>query len=234
MEASGVELEHLVRHPVQEHPVVGHHDQTAVKVPQIVLEPFNRRQVEVIRGLVEEQQRRVREQQRRQRGAHAPAARELGQGPVLVDAREPQTREHASRLGLQGVLALETQVMLQLAGALEQLGQARVVRAARGQAPVEVVQLVAHRAHFAMRLERALQDRPIEPLGGLLREMPEPGAAGQHSRTGLGRDLPQGHPDQGGLAGPVGADQGAPVAGCERPAKLVEEHPWADRAPHVA
>src|SRR5213594_1991915 len=98
----------------------------------------------MVRGLVEKQERRVGEQQRRERRPHAPAAAELGERPVLVGAREAEPREHAPRLGPEGVLVAELEMMLELAGPLEQRLERGIVGGDALKALVERVELLAH------------------------------------------------------------------------------------------
>ena len=86
---AAVQLHDLVGDAVQEHAVVRHHHEPAPEVPEVVLQPFHRWQVEMVRGLVQEQERGVGQQQRRERRSHAPAARELGERAILIGAGEP-------------------------------------------------------------------------------------------------------------------------------------------------
>ena len=130
--------------------------------------------------LVEEQERRVGEQQRRERGAHAPASRELGQRPVLVGAREAEAGKHPARLGLERVLVLELEVVLELARALEQRRELGVVLGDALEPEVERVQLLAHAEGVAVRLHRAFEHRAVEPLGGFLGQVAEAGAPRDH------------------------------------------------------
>ena len=65
---------------------------------QVLVEPQHRVEVEVVRGLVQHQQRRLDEQRARDRDAHAPAARKaLGGLPLhlLVEAQPVQDRQRA-------------------------------------------------------------------------------------------------------------------------------------------
>ena len=59
-------------------------DQHGVRIaPEIVVEPEGAFEIEVVGRLVEEQQVGLGEQHGGERHAHAPAAREVGAGPVL-------------------------------------------------------------------------------------------------------------------------------------------------------
>mmetsp|Transcript_30852 Transcript_30852/g.62233 ORF Transcript_30852/g.62233 Transcript_30852/m.62233 type:complete len:347 (-) Transcript_30852:559-1599(-) len=87
---------------VEEGPVVRHDDHRLLPGLQELLEPRHRVHVEVIRGLVQEQQVRLDEERLGQRNAHAPPAAELLGWPLLVIAMEAQARENhrGARLGI--------------------------------------------------------------------------------------------------------------------------------------
>ncbi len=205
-----------------------HHDQAAVELLEVVLEPLHRRQVEVVGGLVEEQQRGVGEQQGGECRAHAPAAAELGERAVLVGAPEPQAVEHPARLGLERMLVVELEVVLDLAGALEQRAERRVVGGDALEPLVERVELDPHLGDRAVGLHGALEHGAVVALGGLLGQVAEPAPARQHPRARLGPELAQHDPDERGLAGPVGPHQGAAIAGREHPVEPVEQDALAD------
>ena len=68
-----------------------------------ILEPQRRFEIEMVRRLVEQQQVGLREQQRRERDAHLPAAREAVERPVLrllVEAEPDQDARGARRRGI--------------------------------------------------------------------------------------------------------------------------------------
>ena len=95
--------------------------------------------------------------------------------------REAEPGQHAARLGLERVLVVQLEVMLQFAGPLQQRLELRVVGRDAGQPLVQRVQFLAHRQQRAVRLQRAVQHRAVEALGGLLRQVAEPGAACDHA-----------------------------------------------------
>ena len=73
---------------VEERPVVRGDEQRAAAAPEVLLEPLERVEVEVVRRLVEEQQVRVGDHEPGQRGARLLAARQRGRRPgPLVRAR---------------------------------------------------------------------------------------------------------------------------------------------------
>ena len=229
VQPAAIQLLDVGGHAIEEHAIVGHHHQPAVEVLEIIFEPLHRRQVEMVGGLIEEQQGRVGEQQGRERGAHAPAARELRQRPVLIGEREAQPREHASRTRLDRVFVVDLQMMLQLSGALQQIAELGILGRDAAEPLMELVQLLAHPQHFAVRLERALEHGAVVALGGLLRQVAEPRPPGHHALALFIRQLAQHDAQQRGLAGAVGTHQGAAVPGREHPVEFVEQHALSDR-----
>ena len=223
-----LQLAHLGRHPVQEDAIVGDHDESAAEVLQVVLEPLHRRQVQVVRGLVHEQHGRVGEQQGRERGAHAPAAGELGQRPVLVGGGEAQSRQHPARLGLERVLVEMLEVMLEIPGAFEQRLQPWIVLRHAGQLLVQRIQLHAQVEQRPVRLHGAIEHRPVVALGRLLRQVAHARAARPNAQAALGRVLAEDQPDERGLAGAVRTHQRAAVARSDDPVHTVEQDAFAD------
>ena len=79
-----VQLQNQVTHLVQEITVVCHHQQCFVPPCQIALQPFNHLQVEVVRGLIENQQVRFGNQYVGQRHPFLLTAAELSHGLLQV------------------------------------------------------------------------------------------------------------------------------------------------------
>src|ERR1051325_10051376 len=227
-ELSLVELADLGGDAVQEDAVVRHHDEPPAEVLEIVLEPLHGGQIQVIRRLVHEQHGRVREEQSRERGAHAPAAGELGERAVLVGGGEAEPRKDAARLGLERVLVVVFEVMLQVAHTVEQGGEPGIVGAHAAQLLVQRVELDAHVEERAVRLHGALEHAALVALGRLLRQVADPGAARPHAQSALGCVLAEDEADERGLAGPVRTHQSAAVARADHPVDAVEEHPLPD------
>ena len=85
---------------VQKFAVVGNHQHPAGVALEILLEPEQRLEVEVVRRLVEHEQVRLLREQSRQVRAHDPAAGHLARGPVEVRVAEAQALENLLRAGL--------------------------------------------------------------------------------------------------------------------------------------
>src|SRR5205814_10475154 len=107
-----------------------------------------------------------------------PAARELGERAVLLGGREAEPGEHAARLGLERVLVVVLEVVLQVARAVEQRGKSRVVWPDAAQLLVQRIELETHVEQPPMRLHRALEHAAVVALGRLLRQVADSRAAG--------------------------------------------------------
>ena len=93
---------------------MGDHDDGAVVVAQIVLEPAEGLEIQVVRRLVEEEERGGLEEEARQRGAHPPAPRELHERPREVDVAEAEPGQDDPRLGLEPVAAERLEAVLEI------------------------------------------------------------------------------------------------------------------------
>ena len=98
-----LQVHHVGGDAVQEVAVVGDDEGGAVPVLEPVLEPQGGIEVEVVGGLVEEQQVRAAHQSLREVQPDPPAARELADGPRQIFGIEPETIEDSGRARLRGV-----------------------------------------------------------------------------------------------------------------------------------
>ena len=89
-DAAALELEHRGAHGLEEPAVVGDEHDGGVDRGESLLEPLERRDVEVVRGLVEQQQVGVAGERARERAARELAAREGVQRPVEVVVLEAE------------------------------------------------------------------------------------------------------------------------------------------------
>ena len=153
----------------QQAAVVGHQHVGLGVVEQELLEPLDRVDVEVVGGLVEQQQVGVGEQGARQRHAGQLAARGREQGPVEQVGGQSQALEHARQVGAVVVAAHELEAVLEL---LVVLHRGRQV----GAVLVEALQRLLGGAQRGLEIEQlgeglheVLADRPVAgQLGRLL------------------------------------------------------------------
>src|ERR1019366_3072515 len=83
-ERAASHLEYPRAESVQERPVMGDDAQAAGVSGEVVLEPEQRLQIEVVRRLVEQEERGLRDEQPREVGPHDPAPRERPRLLVVV------------------------------------------------------------------------------------------------------------------------------------------------------
>ena len=93
----------VVHDGIEELPVVGDEQQGPGVAPQPAFQPDHRIEVEVVRGLVEQEEVRGGDEGAGERGAHPPAPGEGVQTPRPVVRREAEPAQDAARGGFRGV-----------------------------------------------------------------------------------------------------------------------------------
>ena len=201
--------------------------QRAVPAPQVVLQPLQRAEVEVVRRLVEEQEVR--------RGDHEPGERRPRLLPARERRRRPRhVRDREAEPGQRLVDALVERVP---AETLEPMLEGLVGRLRRPMRVLQRLELDGHRLEVrgAVAHGRSNVRRRHELLVevGLLGEHPD-------RHFALARDLPLvrlvqagGDPHQRRLPGPVRPDQADAIAERDRGIDPVEDHERADLAVHA-
>ena len=206
---------------------MGDRDDGAGVVLQVLLQPLHALRVQVVGGLVEQQQVGLGQQQPAQRHPSAFAAGQAGD--VGIRRRAAQRVHGLLDLAVQvpGIPVVE--LLLQLAHLLEQLVGV-VGRHLLGDLVVLGEQ--------PLGLGHAVLDVAEDGLGlvqlGLLGEQAH-GEAGQQARVAVGRLLhARHHPEQGRLAGAVRADDADLGAGQEGQRDVIEDDLVAVRLAHAA
>ena len=103
--APRLELQHRGADRLEEPAVVGHEDHRRVDRSEPLLQPFERRDVQVVGGLVQQQQIGVPGERPRERGTGELAARERAERAVEVALVEPQPAHRGHRPLAPGVAA---------------------------------------------------------------------------------------------------------------------------------
>jgi hypothetical protein len=119
---AGLEVEDVVGDVVQQVALVADDQHRRPIALEEILEPQSRLEIEMVRRLVEEQQVRSREEQRGERHAHPPAAREAVERPLLHLLVEAEPDQDPRRAGRSGMGADRVQPVVDVAEAV------RVVR----------------------------------------------------------------------------------------------------------
>ena len=202
-----------------------HEDHGGVEAREVALEPFERGDVEVVGGLVEEEQVGIAGEGAGKRRAGQLAAREAREGAVELVVLEAEPVQGHEGLGAPvpaaGVLeaGLGGRVLLQhglLFGPLRHLGLEVP------QAPLEGNEVGAAGQHVVTQAQLGLARGPL-----VVQRRSRPLLEGE--LAAIGADLSGEHPKQGGLAGPVAARQRHAVA----PLELERDAPEQRRPRHV-
>ena len=176
---------------VEQVAVMADHDHGARIARQVILEPERAFEIEIVGRLVEQQEIGLREQNRRERDAHAPAAGEFRAGPLLRGLREAKAGQDRGRARGRRIGVDIHEPRLDLGDAM------RIVLGFRLRQKMRAL---------GIGLEHDFDQR----LGTgrcFLRQAPEGVARGPRDLAGLGVEVAGDDVEQGGLAGAVAADQ---------------------------
>ena len=195
---------------IEEAPVMADGNDGAAVAAQVLLEPLRALDVEVIRGLVEEQEVGLSEQERRQRGPALLAAAEGVDRPLELGLSQAQAREHRGRPGLvliaAALLVFVADALVPAEDGVEVLGAGVAHLLLKlSQLPLQVLE-VGEALHSSLPERLSLRE------GGALRQVPGRRAAHEVDPPVLELQLTEDGPAEGGLAGAVGADEPDAVA----------------------
>ena len=223
--AARLQLQHRGADRLQEPAVVGDQDDRGVEAREVALEPLERRDVEVVGGLVEQQQVGVAGERPGERGARELAAGEGAQLAVELLVREAQAVQRGERLRAPVPAARVLEAGLGDGIAPKQVRIARVLRHRaldRSQPLLERDQVGAAGEHVVAQRQTRLPRRPLvveRDASALLED----------ELAAVDRVLRGQHAQQGGLPGPVAARERHPIAPLE-----LERHAPEQRSPrHV-
>ena len=180
-------------------------DDRAFVVGQERLEPLERLDVQVVRRLVEQQERRALQQETREHHPHPPAARELAELAGEIGRSEAETAQDRVRFGLEPIAAERLEAMLQITVPRRQHVALRARR--RGESRGDLLHLALDLPYVGESGEHRGENRPLRARRGLLGQIANGRLARPHDAS-LVRLLDAGQqPAEGRLAGAVGADQ---------------------------
>ena len=187
-------------------------DDRRLVVHEEILEPHHRFEIEVVRRFVEQQQVGLREEERGERNAHFPAAREAVERALLH-------------------LFVETEAEQNLRGA-----HRRGIGVDRDQALVDVAEPVGVFARLRFDHQRGALDvggedgveRRGGARGGFLRDIAEARALGHVGAAVIGLEHAGDDADERRLAGAVATDQADATAGRQRRGCAVEDRAAAE------
>ena len=115
------QLHRAVGHVIQKSTVVRDEQHRAVVILQILLQPLDRLDVEVVRRLVEQKDRRTPQQQFRQLDTHAPTARKLARGASEIRPFESEAQQGLFDVRVAGLTAEDMVMILRIVQPVQEL-----------------------------------------------------------------------------------------------------------------
>ena len=198
----------------------------AVVVLQILLEPLDRLDVEVVRRLVEQEDRGAPQQQFRQLDAHAPAARKLARRPREILALEAQAEQRLLDVGIARLAAEDVVAVLRVVQAVQQLLViGALVVGALGDLAREPPDLGLEAQHLVEGLGRLLDERRRVGHAHRLRQVADRALAVDRHGARRGLHFARDQAQQRRLARAVAADQTDTVLRIDQKGDVVEEGP---------
>ncbi len=195
---------------------MAHHDHQRLETDEVVLEPVHGVHVEVVGGLVEQQDVGLAEERLGQQRAHLLAAGELLHALVVQRLVDAQAGEQRADLGLRLVAVEIGEGRLELGGA---------VAVGFGEVGLGVDRLarLEHLEQLGVALHHGVDGRAliVGELVLLQRRQAQPGGDVHVAVRGL--EIAAEHLEQRRLAGAVGADQAVAMAGQELDVDVLEE-----------
>ena len=219
MRAAGGELEHGRRDGLQEPAVVCDEDDGRVDRLELALEPLEVLDVEVVRGLVEQEQVRATCECARERGPRQLPAGERAERPVevVVVESQPAHRRGCALAPRPAAGVLEPRLRLGVPP------KRRIVVCAVGHGGLETSQLVLDLEQVTCAGERVLAERDVELERWALIVERDSRALRECELAALERRLPRDRPQERGLAGTVRARERQPVLAPDRERDVLEQ-----------
>ena len=185
----------MVDHIVQQVAFMADHDHHRRIALQEVFQPQRRFQIQVVRRFVEQQQVRLRKQQRRQRHAHFPAARKTVERTALHFFVKAKTHQYARRARRGGIGIDGDQPFVHLGHAV-------------GVQPL-LLAFDHERRTLGIGGEHGVERRRV-PGRSLLRNIADTRALGHFERAVIGLQRADHHLHQGRLPRAIAPDQAHP------------------------
>ncbi len=197
------------------------HHHTALVVGEELLQPHHGGDVEVVGRLVEEQDVGFREQRLGQEHPHLQRRVDLAHLLLVHRRRYAQVGEH---LGCGGLLA----VAIELGEALLEVRELGTVGIGEVRLAGQGVHRLLEFPDLGVALEGHVDDAFLLMVVDVLAQPAHALARIQHDLARDGLDLAGEDPEEGRLAGAVGADQAIAVAGDQAQVDVLEQHLLAE------
>ena len=208
---------------------MGHEDDGGVEGGQSVLEPLEGGDVEVVRGLVEQQEIRVAGEGARQRAASELAAAECAEGAVEVGVLEAEAAHRGHRLLAPVVAAGVLEPRLRAGVPVE----GGVVALALRHLGLELLELAFEGEQVAAALEDVLAQAEVQLSRRPLIMQRDARGLGEHELAEVHGGLAREHAEQRGLAAAVAAGQRKPVPLLELERDAAEQRLTGDVLPEI-
>ena len=207
-----IQMQDLVDRGVKQVAVMADDDHRPRIIRQMILEPQCAFEIEIVGGLVQQQQIGRRKQRRRQRDAHTPAARELRTGSGLIGGGESEAAQNRGGAGRRRMRVDVHEPGLDV-------GNARMIVRGLGFGQQRIA------------LEIGLQhdiDQAFRAVGRFLRETANTPARRDRDRAALGRQLASDRMEQRRFADAVAADKTHACARHDLNRAVVDQKPSGD------
>ncbi len=190
-ELAAIHVQRVIRHLVEEIAIMRNHDKRVRVALQMLSEPERAFDIEIVRGLVEQQQIRLPEEHRRERHAHAPATGKLGTGAADILGRKTEAGENGRRPRRSGFRANIRESQLDIRDAVRIGGGFRLFQQSKA---------------LGIRRENRVE-QCVRPARRFLRDMAEDRLARHGDRAAFERDLAKDELEQRGFSAAIAADQ---------------------------
>ena len=202
------DLDHTLGDRIQEVPVVTDEQDRPGPRGQVLLQPRDRLDVQVVRRFVEHQQIGRGQHQSGQRDTHAPSAREVLHRAVRITGGEAESCEDLAGLGLDAVPAERLEAVLRGAVGIQGRGvglgvRIRTVGAGGRHLVRESHQLLFQLGDVGGAAQDLVDDRSVHLFGQLLGQVPDAGVLADVDRSGVRLLVPDDDLQQSGLADAV-------------------------------
>ncbi len=195
---------------------------------EVLLQPVPRLEIQVVGGLVEQQQVGLLEQQLGERDAHLPPARKLLGAAVPVVLGEFEPAQDGAHLGFERISIAGAELMLDAVEAVGDIGVFPAGGIEPRHAPGQGFHLGFHGAQVLEDGEALGEHGAAGKAQAVLRQEAGPdvlhgGDAAVVQALLAGQDF-----QEGGLAAAVGADEPDAVAGVDLPVRALKQQPLAE------
>ena len=215
---AGADFHNAADDVVEELAVVGNdHDAASVGF-QVILKPQERFEVQVVGGLVEQEEIGLLHEEAGEVGAHHPAAAEFAGGAVKVLFAETEAGEYLLGLGIELVAAEFVKAVVGVVMDFFRVSGVNVVVGIPGQDEF------AEAGEFGGDGGGEFEDGFVPGGRAFLREIAEVDAAFLDDLAGVGGFLTEDDPKERGLAGAIGADEADAVLAVHLQGGLIKEH----------